>query len=48
MTKHKALYPKDNINRLYVSRKAERWLANIEDNVYVSTVGLENNIKKSI
>ena len=34
MTMHKALHPRDDVDRLYVSRKeAERGLASIEDSV---------------
>ena len=37
MTKHKALHPRDDIGRLYVSRKEEgRGLAGIEDSVDAS------------
>ena len=37
MTMHKALDPRDDIDRLYVSRKkGRRGLASIHDNVYVS------------
>ena len=37
MTMHKALHPKDDVDRLYVSRKeGGRGLANIEDSVDAS------------
>ena len=48
MTIHLALNPKDDIDRLYVSRKeGERGLTNIKNCVYVSLQGLEDYIKKS-
>ena len=38
MTKHKALNPRDDVDRLYVSRKEGwRWLVSIEDSVDAST-----------
>ena len=37
MTMHKALHPRDNVDRLYVSRKEEgRGLASIEDSIDAS------------
>ena len=47
MTMHKALHPRDYIDRLYVSRK-EGWrrLTSIEDNFDVSIWRLENYIEK--
>ena len=46
MTMHKALHPRDNVDRLYVSRKeGERGLANIEDRVDI-LIQLEDYIKK--
>ena len=47
MTMHKALYPRDNVDRLYVSRKeGRRGLASIEDSVDASIQRLEDNIEK--
>ena len=47
MTMHKVLHPRDNVNRLYVSRKeGGRGLASIEDNVDASIRGLEDYIEK--
>ena len=46
MTMHKALHPKDDVDRQYVSRKERgRGLASIEDNVEAS-IQLEDNIEK--
>ena len=47
MTMHKALYPRDVLDRLYVSRK-EGWrrLANTEDSVDASTQRLVDYIEK--
>ena len=43
----KALHPRNDIDRLYVSRKKEgRGLANIEDSVDTSIRRLEDYIKK--
>ena len=47
MTMHKALHPRDDVDRLYVSRKeGGRGLASIEDNVDASIQRLENYIEK--
>ena len=47
-TMRKDLHPKDDIDRLYVSRNEERkGLASIEDGVDVSIIRLENYIKKN-
>ena len=47
MTMHKALHPRDDIDRLYVSRKeGRRGLASIEDNVDASIRRLEDYIEK--
>ena len=47
MTMHKALQPKDDVDRLYVSRKEEgRGFATIEDSVDASIQWLEDNIEK--
>ena len=47
MTMHKALHSRDNVDRLYVSRKEEgRELASIEDNVEVAIHRLEDCIHK--
>ena len=44
---HKALHPRDNIDRLYVSRKeGGRGLASIEDSVDTSIKRLEDYIQK--
>ena len=43
MTMHKALHPRDDVDRLYVSwKEGGRWLASIEDNVDASIQRLEN------
>ena len=47
MTMNKALHPRDEVDRLYVSRKeGGRGLARIEDSVDASLQWLEDNIKK--
>ena len=47
MTMHKALHPRDDIDRLYVSRKeGGRGLASIEDTVDASIERLEDYIGK--
>ena len=47
MTMHKALYPRDDVDRLYVSRKeGERGLGSIEDSVDASIQRLEDYIGK--
>ena len=47
MTIHKALHPRDNICRLYISRKeGGRGLADNEDSVDASIQRLENYIGK--
>ena len=47
MTMHKALHPRDVIERLYVSRKeGGTGLATIEDNVHASILRLEDNKEK--
>ena len=47
MTMHKALHPRDDVDRLYVSRKERgRGLACIEDNVDASIRRLEDYIEK--
>ena len=47
MTMHKALHPRDDGDRLYVSRKEwERGLASIEDSVDASIRRLEDYIEK--
>ena len=47
MTMHKALHPRDNVDRLYVSRKeGGSGLANIEDSVDASIQRLEDYIEK--
>ena len=48
MAMYKALHPKDDIDRLYVSTKDERrGLASIEDSVDTPIQRLENNTKKA-
>ena len=47
MTMHKALHPRDDVDRLYVSRKeGGRALASIEDSVDASIQRLEDYIEK--
>ena len=47
MTMHKALHPRDDVDRLYVSRKeGGRGLASIEDSVDASIQRLEHYIEK--
>ena len=47
MTMHKALHPRDDVDRLYVSRKqGRRGFASIEHNVDTSIQRLEDYIKK--
>ena len=47
MTMHKALNPRDNVNRLYVSRnEGGRGLLIIEDNIDASIQRLEDYIEK--
>ena len=47
MTMHKSFYPRDDVDRLYMSRsEGRRWLASIENNVDTSIQRLENYIEK--
>ena len=47
MTMHKALHPRDDVDKLYVSRKeGGRGLARIEDNVDAAIRRLEDYIEK--
>ena len=47
MTMHKALYPRDNVDRLYVSRnKGGKGIASIEDSFDASIQRLEDYIEK--
>ena len=47
MTWHKALHPRDDVDRRYVSRKEEgKGLPSIEDNVDASIQRLEDYIEK--
>ena len=47
MTMHKVLHPRDDVYRLYVSRKeGGRKLASIEDSVDASIQRLEDYIRK--
>ena len=49
MTKYKALHPRDDTDRLYVSRKeGGRGLPRIQDSVDASTQRLEDYIKKLV
>ena len=48
MTMHKVLYPRDDVDRLYVSRKeGGREHARIEDSVDISIQRLEDYIEKT-
>ena len=47
ITMHKALHPRDNVDRLYESwKEGERGLASIEDSVHASIQRLEDYIEK--
>ena len=46
MTMHTALHPRDDIDRLYISRKGGKGLASIEDSVDASIQRLEDYIEK--
>ena len=47
MTMHKTLHPRDDVDRLHVSRKEwGRGLANIEDSVHASIKRLEDYTEK--
>ena len=47
MTMHKVLYPKENVDRLYESRKAGgKALVSIEDSVHTSIQRLEDYVEK--
>ena len=49
MTTHKAQHPRDDVDRLYVSRKdGGRGLASIKDSVDASIQRLEDNIEKQV
>ena len=43
---HKVLNPRDDVDRLYVSRKGGRVLVNIEDSVDASIQRLEDYVQK--
>ena len=48
MTMHKALHPRDDVDRLYVSRReGGRVLTNIEDTVDASIQRLEDNMENT-
>ena len=48
MTMHKAIHPRDDMDRLYMSRKVQRRrLARIENSVDALIQGVEEYIKKS-
>jgi len=44
---HKALHPRDDIHRLYLSRKGGRGLMNVEDTVNLAIINLEMYVKDS-
>ena len=47
MTRHKALHPRDDIDRLYISRKVGgRGLASIEDSINALIQRLEDYVEK--
>ena len=47
MTMHKALHPRDDVDRLYISRKERRrGLVSIEDSVDASIQRLEDYVEK--
>ena len=47
MTVHKALHPRDDVDRLYLlTKEGGRGLASIEDSVDASIQRLEDNIEK--
>ena len=49
MTMHKVLHPRDDVDRLYVSKKeGKRGLATIEDNVDASIQRLDDYVKPAI
>ena len=48
MTMHKALHPKSNVDRLYISRnEGGRGLISIEDTIETSKIGLERHVQES-
>ena len=48
MTMHKALHPKSNVDRLYISRnEGGRGLISVEDTIETSKIGLERHIQES-
>ena len=48
MTMHKALYPKSNVDRLYISRnEGGRGLISVEDTIETSKIGLERHVQES-
>ena len=48
MTMHKALHPKSNVDRLYITRKEDgRRLKGVEEIVNLTNLGLENYMKAS-
>ena len=46
MTMHKALNPRDDVDRLYISRKKKRGLASIEDSVDASIQRLYTKMRR--
>ena len=47
MTIHKALHPRDNVDRLYMPKKGGRGLASIQNSVDTSIQRLEDSIKRA-
>ena len=48
MTMHKALHPKSNVDRLYISRnEGDRGLLSVEDTIETSKIGLERYVQES-
>ena len=48
MTMHKALHPKSNVDRLYISRnEGGRGLISVEDTIETSKIGLERHVQES-
>ena len=46
MTSHKALHPRDDVDRLYVRKRGRKWFASIEDSADASIQRLEDYIEK--
>ena len=45
MTMHKALHPRDDVNRLYMSRKEERGVTSIKNSIYASIQRLNDYLE---